>query len=130
MLQAMKMNKSCIPVYLHYRDKGYMYFPDNSSLPFLYNFDTSLKEVVNEEGFCQHGDTLAKVTLFMTKFVKKGLHTQFYELGDIKFSTSRWCSLLYDEIQSYELSKLIFQCVCGRPLFINLVTFIFFLGCT
>lgn len=61
-LQAMKLkDKSTIPAYLSYRDKGFLYFPDTSLIPFLHNFDDTLKEVVNEEGFHKHGDNLVKV---------------------------------------------------------------------
>ena len=61
-LQAMKIkDKSCIPGYLQYRDKGYMYFPQSSLIPFFRNFDGVLKEVVNEDGFHKHGADLIKV---------------------------------------------------------------------
>jgi len=62
LLQAMKIkDKSEIPGYLQYRDKGYMYFPQSSLIPFFRNFDGILKEVVNENGFRKHGDDLVKV---------------------------------------------------------------------
>ena len=61
-LQAMNLkDKSCIPDYLKYRDQGFMYFPHHSLLPFLRNLDTVVKETVNEDGFCKHGDDLIKV---------------------------------------------------------------------
>ena len=61
-LQAMKIkDKSCIPGYLQYRDKEYMYFPQSSLIPFFRNFDRILKEVVNEDGFHKHGTDLIKV---------------------------------------------------------------------
>ena len=64
MLQAMKIkDKSSIPDYLRYRDKGFMYFPDNSLVPFLRNFDSILKEIVNEEGLRKHGDNLIKACI-------------------------------------------------------------------
>ena len=64
MLQAMKIkDKSGIPDYLRYRDKGFMYFPDSSLVPFLRNFDSILKEIVNEEGLRKHGDNLIKVCI-------------------------------------------------------------------
>ena len=62
MLQAMNLkDKSCIPDYLKHRDQGYMYFPHHSLIPFLRNLDTVVKETVNEDGFCKHGDDLIKV---------------------------------------------------------------------
>jgi len=66
MLRAMKLkDKSCVPGYLQYRDKGFLYFPDHSLIPFLRNFDTTLKEVVNNDSFRNHGDNIV------------GLHTVF-----------------------------------------------------
>ena len=65
MLHAMKTkNKSSIPAYLNYCDKGFMYFIHSSFIPFLHNFDGVLKEVVNDKGFCKHGDNLIKVCKF------------------------------------------------------------------
>ena len=46
---------------MQYRDKGYMYFPQSSLIPFFRKFDGVLKEVVNEDGFRKHGDDLIKV---------------------------------------------------------------------
>ena len=62
LLQAMKMkDKSSIPEYLQFRDKGYMYFPESSLIPFFRKFDGVLKQVVNDDGFRKHGDSLIKV---------------------------------------------------------------------
>ena len=62
LLQAINnKDKSSIPAYLKFRDRGYMYFPHNRFLPFLRNLDTLIKTVVNDEGFTQHGDELIKV---------------------------------------------------------------------
>ena len=57
-LQATKLKHKS--TYLSYRDRGFLYFPDTSLLPFLRKFNDTLK-VVNEEGFCQHGNNLVKV---------------------------------------------------------------------
>jgi len=38
-------DKSQIPDYLKYRDRGYMHFPDPALLPFLRKIDTALKTV-------------------------------------------------------------------------------------
>ena len=62
MLQAMNLkDKSGIPDYLKYRDRGYMYFPHSSLIPFLRGIDTVVKKCVNEDKFCEHGDDLIKV---------------------------------------------------------------------
>ena len=64
MLQAMKIkDKSSIAGYLQCLDKGYMYFPQCSLIPFFHKFDRILKEVVNEDGFHKHGDNLIKVRM-------------------------------------------------------------------
>ena len=50
-LQAVNIkDKSCIPGYLKYRDRGYMYFPDPIFLPYLRKVDTVLKQVVKRIG--------------------------------------------------------------------------------
>lgn len=64
LLQAINnKDKSSIPAYLKFRDRGYMFFPHNSFLPFLRNVDTVVKTIVNDEGFTKHGDELIKVYL-------------------------------------------------------------------
>ena len=62
LLQAMKIkDKSDIPAYLQFRDKGCIYFPQSNLIPFFRNFDGVLKEIVNEDGFLKHGNDLIKV---------------------------------------------------------------------
>ena len=64
MLKAMNLkDKSGIPDYLKYRDRGYMYFPHGSLIPFLRSLDTVVKQSVNEDGFRKHGDDLIKVRM-------------------------------------------------------------------
>jgi len=48
LLQAIKMkDKSKLPQYLKYQDKGYMYFPDISFVLFLRNLDEIVKGIIN-----------------------------------------------------------------------------------
>ena len=54
-------DKSCIPGYLQYRDRGFLYFPDPVFIPYLRKVDVVLKEVVNSKGFNKYGDELIKV---------------------------------------------------------------------
>ena len=62
LLQAVNTkDKSCIPGYLKYRDRGYMYFPDPIFIPYLREVDTVLKQVVNSKGLDEHGTDLIKV---------------------------------------------------------------------
>ena len=56
-------DKTNIPQYLSYRDRGYMYFPDAVFLPFLRKVDTLVTEIVNLDGLKQEGDNLIKVSL-------------------------------------------------------------------
>ena len=64
-LQAINTrDKSSMPSYLKYRDKGYMYSPDVSFIPFFRAVDECIKEVVNEKGLEQHGDKIIKVHCF------------------------------------------------------------------
>lgn len=61
-LQAINTrDKSSMPAYLKYRDKGYMYSPHVAFIPFFRAVDECIKEVVNEKGMEQHGDKLVKV---------------------------------------------------------------------
>jgi len=62
LLQATKIkDKSSIPEYLQFRDKGYIYFPKSSLIPFFCKFDGVLNEVGNDDGFHKHGDNFIKV---------------------------------------------------------------------
>ena len=54
-------DKSTIPAYLQYRDKGFMYFPDIAFIPFFRAVDDCVKKVVNEKGLKENGDELIKV---------------------------------------------------------------------
>ena len=54
--------KSGLPQYLKYRDRGYMYTPDVAFIPFFRAIDQCIKEVVNEKGLQDHGDQLVKVS--------------------------------------------------------------------
>ena len=61
-LQAINTkDKLCIPGYLKYRDRGYMYFPDPLFVPYLHEVDMVLKQVVNSKGLNEYGAHLIKV---------------------------------------------------------------------
>jgi len=62
LLQAINSkDKTKIPGYLRYHDKGFMYFPDSIFLPFLRKIDTLVKGIANLNTFKQEGDNLIKV---------------------------------------------------------------------
>ena len=61
-LQAINSkDKSDIPDYLKYRDRGFMYFPHRCFIPFLKKVDKIVKKVTNMSGLNEHGDDLVKV---------------------------------------------------------------------
>ena len=63
LLQAINTkDKSQIPDYLQYRDRGFMYFPHKVFIPFLKKVDHNVKKVTNLSSFNEHGDNLVKVT--------------------------------------------------------------------
>ena len=62
MLQTINTkDKSDMPNYLKYRDKGHMYSPDPVFIPFFRSVDECIKSVVNEKGIEDHGNQLIKV---------------------------------------------------------------------
>ena len=64
-LQAINMkDKSKLHQYLMYRDKGYMYFPDMTFIPFLRSLDEVVKSVINNDTV-QDYDQIIKVILYL-----------------------------------------------------------------
>lgn len=62
MLQAINSkDKSDVPQYLQYQDRGFMYFPHKIFIPFIRKLDTNLKKFMNSQSFNEHGDNLIKV---------------------------------------------------------------------
>ena len=57
--------KSHIPNYLQYRDRGFMYFPGEQFLPFLRAVDRNVRQYTNPECFQQHGSQLVEVCICM-----------------------------------------------------------------
>jgi len=64
-LQAINTkDKTKIPQYLRYRDRGFMYFPDISFIPFLRSVDMIVKEVVSRDTL-QEDDGIIQVCHFL-----------------------------------------------------------------
>ena len=62
-LQAINIkDKSKIPQYLRYRDRGFMYFPDVSFIPFLRSIDEVVKGIMNKGRFEQDGSDIIKAS--------------------------------------------------------------------
>ena len=60
--------KTHMPNYLQYRDKGHMYTPDATFIPFFRSVDECIKSVMNENGIQNHGDQLIKVSNVICAF--------------------------------------------------------------
>ena len=58
-------DKADMPIYLKYRDRGYMYSPHTDFVPFIREVDQCVKEIVNEKCFLEFGDTIVKVRLLL-----------------------------------------------------------------
>ena len=65
-------DKSKVPGYLKYPDRGNMYFSDVSFIPFIRQIDQLVKDVVNEKKMQEDGGEIIKVCAYKTKF---GLYT-------------------------------------------------------
>ena len=67
LLQAMNCkDKTNVPGYLHYREHGFMYFPEKEFLPLLREVDAVVKTVGNFNGLKQEEHNLIKVWFFCT----------------------------------------------------------------
>lgn len=55
-------DKSNMPEYLKYRDRGYMYTPHSSFISFFMKVDDVVREVVNPVGFQQYAQELVKAS--------------------------------------------------------------------
>jgi len=65
-LQAINTkDKSKIPEYLKYRDRGYMYFPHISFVPLIRQVDEVVKQVVNEKKMGEDGGDIIKVCKYI-----------------------------------------------------------------
>ena len=61
-LQAVNTkDKSRLPQYLSYRDRGFMYFPHVDFIPFLRDVDNTVKQVINIETLQEGDDAIIKV---------------------------------------------------------------------
>ena len=57
-LKAMECpDKSIIPASLQYRDKGFMYFPDQALILFIKAVDDKVKEIANKKRVQEHGES-------------------------------------------------------------------------
>ena len=71
-------DKSKVPKFLQYRDKGYMYFPCNDLFPFLQLVHVKVKSCANEENFKVHGKNLVQVATASIEDdteIKEAFHT-------------------------------------------------------
>jgi len=54
-------DKSVVPASLQYRDRGFMYFPDQALIPFIKAADNKIKKFANSDGIREHGRNIARV---------------------------------------------------------------------
>ena len=65
-LQAINTkDKSDVPQYLQYQDRGFMYFPHKIFIPFIRKLDTDLKKFINVQSCNKHEDSLIKVNYLL-----------------------------------------------------------------
>uniref|UniRef100_A0A1X7VVJ4 Uncharacterized protein n=1 Tax=Amphimedon queenslandica TaxID=400682 RepID=A0A1X7VVJ4_AMPQE len=70
-LQAINTNeKSAMPVYFQYQDKGNMYVTHSDFIPFFQNVDDVVKSVISQNGLEEHGDEIVKVSYYMYKVMR------------------------------------------------------------
>ena len=72
LLQSININskeKSHIPNYLQYRDRGFMYFPSEHFLPFLQAVDRNVRQYTNSDCFQRHGSQLVEVCTYIRMYV-------------------------------------------------------------
>ena len=56
--------KSAMPLYLQYWDKGNMYVPQSDFIPFFRDVDEVVKKVASQKGLEEHGDEIVKVSYY------------------------------------------------------------------
>ena len=61
--------KSTLPLYIKYRDRGYMYTPHLEFIPFIRDVDECVKEMINEKQLLALGDQIVKVHIQHTYIV-------------------------------------------------------------
>lgn len=70
-------DKSTIPASLKYRDRGYMYFPEPSFIPFIKEIDTKVRQIANNDGIQQHGKNIVQVATNEINKARTSLKEQF-----------------------------------------------------
>ena len=77
-------DKSQVPQYLQYRDRGYMHFPKESFIPFFRAVDQCILEHANENALKKHGSKLVEVATHSNKEIE----VQFKHLVSKDFEQS------------------------------------------
>ena len=60
-------DKSIIPSSLKYRDRGFMYFPDPSFIPFIKAVDDKVRSIANSDNIKNHGSNIIAVASEIVK---------------------------------------------------------------
>lgn len=90
-LKAMQCDdKSVVPASLQYRDRGFMYFPDQALIPFIKAADNKIKKFANSDGIREHGRNIARVATeqarmdeSLKKLFKEFMQTKFDSLDEV-----------------------------------------------
>ena len=77
-------DKSVIPASLQYCDRGFMYFPDQSFIPFIKAVDSKVRSIANSDGIKKHGKNIIAVASEGVK-QDRSLLEQFKKLLGDKF---------------------------------------------
>lgn len=77
-------DKSVIPASLQYRDRGFMYFPDSSLIPFIKAVDNKVRSIAHNDGIKQHGKNIIAVASEEVK-ADKSLQEHFVRIIASKF---------------------------------------------
>ena len=80
-------DKSQVPQYLQYRDRGYMHFPKESFIPFFRAVDQCILEHANENALKKHGPKLVEVATHKLHSNKE-IEVQFKHLVSKDFEQS------------------------------------------
>ena len=105
-LKAMECSdKSIFPPSLQYRDNGFMYFPDEFSIPFIKSVDDKVKQVANNQRVQEHGRNIVQVATDKVQ-ADSSFRTKFEEILLRKFDSLDNMSDAVDSVHAEFLRKL------------------------
>ena len=99
------LDKTVIPASLQYRDRGFIYFPDENFLPFIKKVDEKIRKIANWDGIEQHGQKIIEVA---TNQIQSDslLRTLFNDFLSTRFDSLEGKSGAVDSVYNTILRKL------------------------